>query len=511
MENQEAFLESLQQVRKYLQPYIKQRQDASQIRRILASHLNANLYSGESEPAPQPLSLVQSTYDSGTSSHGFRGVQKEYLRCARSNMKARREYSQIRRAHQSSQDPTALHSAPEAPSNESITSFLELVKQQQKNDVLRVSQDYINTLAKKPASDSQHLDPQVVLKNSERLPQCPPEVLQLAAPKDRTEIVDLQGLLEKLEKSVLRAKMLLKREQKLLSKFRSEHGNPTPNYTCRIQALGTTRNELISWIETELSEAAETSPESEGNDITSAHERGQDHVNSHLMMISRQYSQYAKTRHSLVAAASGHLPLPHSALENAQQLPEDVIQSRVINFGSQITHPYLNELLYITNQQKALVQQKSQLTISFARQLKEASQVLDRLEDESHLLPAYPIPANALSRRVIEGTGNFGELSSYEKPDSSRQVRGWTYASQASATAIKVAILEKLEEGSMAIDATRNSYNDIRLLLGERFDDQQDMEKHIDLREHSEQRMKDVWAKIDGSLGAIKHEGIDIN
>lgn len=477
-----------------LGPYIKQRQEVTQIRRILASHLNSNLHPQESGTLPQPLSLIESSSGLESTPHGLRGLQKEYIRCARGNVKARKDYAQISSEHRTKQNATKVLHQQDA--EDPISNFLHLVKQQQKHDVLCISQDYINMLNKKPAAMSHHLDPQKVLKNVESLPHVPSEVLQAPGTNSNPEGGDLCALLDRLEKSVLRAKMLLKREQKLLARFRAGQKSPSVIQTSKLQALGTARNELINWIETELARAGD-SPDSEEDCHSSSPDVGSERefMKSQLALISRQYARYAKVRQGLVNATSCNLDIELGGSVEETGVPEP-LEPKSMNFTSHITHPYFEELVSISNQQKSTSQQKSHLTISLAKLLKEASQGLDRLADESHLLQAHPAPSKPVQRRGMETSGSFGdEISNHEKPDSSKRARGWTYASESAATLAKMATLERLEEGSTLIDSTRQSFLDLQHLLGTESTEEPDHEGTL--------VSKDIWVKIDGTLGAI--------
>ncbi|CAG8982656.1 hypothetical protein HYALB_00006054 [Hymenoscyphus albidus] len=482
----------IRKLQKSLDPYVKQRRDAAQIRRILASHLNSTLHPQEPGSLPQPLSLVDSSCSLDSTTHGLKGAQKEYVRCARANLKARRDYAQASNEHQGKQNANKI--VVEQDAEDPISDFLHLVKQQQKHDVLCISQDYINMLNKKPAAMSQHLDPQDVLKNLDSLPHVPSEVLQAPGTKSNSEGGDLSALLDRLEKSVLRAKLLLKREQKLLAKFRANNESPSAIESSKLQALATARNELINWVETELARAGD-SPDSEDEHHSPSPgvELGRGFMDSQLLLISKQYARYAKLRQSLVNATTCDLDVNVGGFAEEATLSEQ-FEPKSIHSTSHISHPYFEELVSISNQQKATSQQKSHLAISLAKLTKEVSQALDRLTDESHLLQAHPFTDKAAQRRGRESSASFAEeISNHEKPDSFTRARGWTYASDSAATLAKMATLEKLEEGSTLIDSTRQSFLDLQHLIGSQPMDEGGREgtRH------------DIWAHINGTLGAI--------
>jgi len=93
MEDYDGLPEAFKKINRSLLLFIKQRQEVAQIRRILSSHLSGHLNVDGGLPVSRPLSLVDPTSSIDATPHGVRGVQKEYLRCVRANIKARKEYS----------------------------------------------------------------------------------------------------------------------------------------------------------------------------------------------------------------------------------------------------------------------------------------------------------------------------------------------------------------------------------------------------------------------------------
>ncbi|RDL36662.1 uncharacterized protein BP5553_06014 [Venustampulla echinocandica] len=505
MEGSGTLPEPILNIQQSLRSYIKPRQEVAHVRRILASNLNSSLNPAGERHLPQPLSLVDSSCLVDSTVQGPRGIRKEYIRCVRSNINARREYAQVGKDHNIK---TVGRDPMKRLSDDSTANFLDLVKQEQKHEVLRIVQSYIDMLSKKPAATAHRLDPKLVLKNVESLPQIPPEVMNVPGASERSGGADLNELVDQLEKSVLRAKMLLKREQKLLTGVRSRQETSKTNQASKLRALGTARNELIHWIETELSRAGESSPEvDEPVHVSEPEIVGREYIDNHLTAIRQQYARYTEGRQALLNATTGQLDNPSgTATDEDPELPLGTFESPGNeNAMSHITYPYLEKLLSVSNEQKATIQQKSHLTIGLAKQQKEAGQDLDRLADESHLLRAYPVPIKASRRSGMEVSSSFAEgMSNLEKPDSSQRVQPWVHASGSAATATKAAILEKLDEGSMAIDGTQQIFLDLRRLLGDDSGASKNVTDRADLRHASTSR--DMWVEIDGTLGAIKHE-----
>ncbi|KAF4627108.1 hypothetical protein G7Y89_g11047 [Cudoniella acicularis] len=296
--------------------------------------------------------------------------------------------------------------------------------------------------------------------------------------------------------------MLLKKEQLLLVKVRDGKCRPATSSTSKLQALGTARNELIQWIENELSRAGESSEETDMDvqRLAPGHQ-GRNYIESELVSIHRQYARYSKARQELVIVAVGQLdsqattnPDEHDALSL------ETLESDGSLNSTHLTYPYLEQMVSVLNEQKALIQQKSHITISLSKQLKEAGQGLDRQADESHLLPAYPMRAKVGPWKGPESSNSFAdEISNYEKPDSSQRAQAWVHSSASAANATKESILEKLEEGSMAIDDTRQILIELQRLLG--------VDNLVSLEDvENTSKSQDIWAGIDGNLSVIKND-----
>src|ERR1035438_2619361 len=99
MEDHHGLPEALKKASRSLQPFIKQRQEVTQIRKILSSHLGLHRNADGGLLVSRPLPLVDPISSIEATPHGVRGIQKEYLRCVRADIKARKEYSKASQEH----------------------------------------------------------------------------------------------------------------------------------------------------------------------------------------------------------------------------------------------------------------------------------------------------------------------------------------------------------------------------------------------------------------------------
>ena len=494
MQDYDAFPEALEKARRSLHPFIKKRKEAAQIRKVLSAHLCVHL---NVDGGLRPLSLVDPTSSIDAMPHGVRGIQKEYLRCVRANTKARKEYSKANKDCHVFQESQRVSgglrecSVSQDGTEGSLRSFLDLVQQRQKHERLRIVQDYIEMLSEKPAASAGHLDPQEVLKDVESLPRVPVEVINIntSSSSHMRNKNHLSVLVDQLEKSVLRAKILLKKEQNLLANFQAENANISLRGGSRLQAVDTTRCELINWIEGELGRAGDSPREADdGQGTTKAAKQGKEYIQTELASIQRQYARYTKARQALVASSGPATELsPIAELNQDLGLPATQEEPRSASGINHTIYPYLEAMVAVSNEQKAMIQQKSYLTISLSKQLKEGSQGLNRLADESHVLPAHPVPAIISQRKASEAV-SFGEqMSSHEKPDTSLRARAWVFASDSASYATKEAVSDRLVEGAKSTTEAHETMSDLEVLLGG-------------------DGKAEIWGTLDGNLGVIARE-----
>lgn len=505
--------EPIKQVHLSLEPFIKSRHEALHIRRVLAAHLRSHVGVKEDCLVSQPLSLAGATLNGEVPSSGVRGIRRDYVRSIRANVKAKEQYENSKRGHQLKDRPqqSEVYTGYVQEGPETILeSFFDVVKCRRKHERLRIVQDYIDMLAQKPAAAASHLDPEVVLRDVESLPNVPKELMNYSRPHQEFERTDLKALVGQLEKSVLRAKLMLKKEQRFLAKIKSDRLGASPvsvSRKGRLQALGMARNELINWIEIELAKAGESSQDSTAGHSNEVNEQaGKGYIENRLQLIQRQYSQYIKIRQSLVFAAIGRVePPPVKVCNNVieQQVErEDPFDSTAM---SHVIYPYLEELTYVSNMQKHIIQQKSYLTTSLAKQLKEVRQGFDRLGDESHLLLTHPLTLVNSSHH--KGPPSFSdEISSQGKLNSKLRARAWVFASDSATSATRKAIDEKLEEGKKSTLDAQQTLSELYSLFGEEAGKANVSGEVVIGESMPKVPKKDIWGQLDGQLGVIKTE-----
>ncbi|KAF5623479.1 hypothetical protein F52700_10101 [Fusarium sp. NRRL 52700] len=505
--------ETAETFRKALDPYIKPREQVNYIRRVLALHLGACSHDG---PVKQPLSLADPTRDV-TLDSSSKGIYREYIEALKANVDARRNYEDAVLSNLPS-----LSSAKELPfSSELLEEQVSLLKLQAKQARLAAVQSHLDSLMQKPAAAPEYLDPEDVFHDAASLPSVPKEVVNSLVAQQSVKKTDLTEQVAQLEKTVLRAKLLLRREEQLLRETRA-NAQSIPDVISngiRLHALNTTRNELINWIETELSKASgdgEGEGDEDGPKGHSLSTADQATINNHLNLIKEKYASYLATRRSILASAgerfeSSAVPVlaPSSTKQQVDE-PEPASSTYLLT-------PYIGALLALSKKQRAMITQKAHVNTTLGNEIKDTCMSLSHLEEESQLLPSHSV---APTSRRRSGLGEF--LASDERSGLTGKVQPWVLAADSAKITTLENVAEQIEGGQLALENSMQTLQEIDQLLGQGKVAQEE-ETQADTaeddvwleagprspskaRRHTEKRgtePRDVWSSLQGNLGLI--------
>ncbi|KAK1545325.1 hypothetical protein CPAR01_02827 [Colletotrichum paranaense] len=506
---------SIQKVQASLEPYVKPREQVAYIRRALALHLQACRQPG---PIQEPLSLVDASCRVRPTSE-VRGLQKEYLKALNANLKARNEYEITRDAA-----VTAAPSRPKAADpGDQIEQHVALVKLRQKQQRLLTIQKYLDLLGRQPAASPDFLDLEDIFRKSMSLPEVPKEVVNNFSVSASATKTNLGGLADQLEKVVLRAKLLLQREEQLLNGVRQNTASLAGQVSdeAKAHALDATRAELINWIETELSKASGEADD-QANGYNGHTEQAT--IDEHLGDIKSKYSKYVASRKALLNIVSEQTqPVlkPGGDVSSSNGRSQPIPPAPTVH----LLLPYLEKLLSLSREQKGMITQKSHIHNVLAKQARETRQALDHLAEESQLLPGHPMPG---AGRPKSGFGEDFSTAMAEKPVPSDRVKPWVFAADSAKIATLETVAEKIEEGQVALEGSTTALQEIDKLLGhepkqaemEAGDTTEEdiwltqgSEHKTEARQHIRHQSKgstithdDIWSVIDGKLGLIGHE-----
>ena len=504
METQGAGCEAFLKAREAISPFVRSRQEASHIRRVLTLDLKSHAEGNSGNTLTPPISLVNNTTALLPSAAKSHGLHKEYLRALKANVKAQQEYDSLSKHPNKSNDKQ----------NEgvSLTPYLSLVKQRQKLERLRILQDYVENLSSKGSATASFLDEPAA--STSGLPRLPPDVISAASHSAPSTSVNLPDLIQDLEKDVLRAKITLQSEKKLLKKVQADQKRTqrrmsvshAPNSEQIMKALDKTRNALITWIEDELVKAGDTSDNASEPALEAVSDKM---IEEAVDEVRAKYAEYLVARRRFISAAvKPVIPLAEATADESDDV--STAASPTANDEMvRLTTPYLAELLAVQEEQKSLTQQRSHLTTSLAKHNKETLQVFDRLAEESHLLAKYPSPTGAMASTFAAEMG----MAVKENSGVSHKAKEWIQAAEWAGLDTMESVCISVDEGRAAIEEARKVLGSVEDMLGydiqngEVGDDEGDIWlQEVDRTDSNSGKAarKNIWSSIDGNLGALE-------
>ncbi|CCU78826.1 unnamed protein product [Blumeria hordei] len=499
--------EALLKLMGVLEPFVKTRQEVTRIRRILRLLLISNLQAANDQPTSYFLSIPESSLSQDPPRTRMKGRHGEYLRCLQANIKARNEHLKLSMEHNiNSEDEShstsgTISSSNQDDANSVMESYIDLLRKRHKRERLRLIRDNIETLFQKPAASNQFLNPKETPEILASVPKVPSELMQQSdIDRDSVEEV-LEDMVIRLEKSILRAKIILKREQTLNSEVRVKTPVTCPVPQARLFALSSTRDELINWIESELARVGENSGTT--NKITlgnfSHQEIGSVNVDDSLRMIKGQYSGYVAVRQLLVDCLHDSTKMPFH-LDDVISMTTEPNEERG-GFDSKYNpNPCLNELAHLTTEIKQCIQHKSYLISSLGKQHEQTVRDFERLAQESHLLLSHPNPLSKTQRDRLDHQDSFvARLSSRGKPDLSFHAQAWVHAARSASHTITETVVENIENGLTSAANALHEIKNLKSLVG------------IDSEHKDNKVRRDIWEGLNGNLGAIKEIIGEIN
>ncbi|CAN8099302.1 unnamed protein product [Discula destructiva] len=505
--------ETVQAIQKALGPYIRPREEAEHIRRILALNLRS---CHEGGPQNSPLALAES--DCTIKTTDARGLQRDYLKALHANIKAQREYESVIQ-HQGGIETKGANASERTDAGR-LEEQVTFVKLRQKQERLQISEKYLDLLSQKPAASSDFMQPGEVFRGSAHLPAVPSTVVSSFTGDSSSTKTDLKALVDRLEKAVLRSKLLLKKEELLLEqvKARSTVSSGKVSDGVKLAALHATRNELITWMEAELAKASAVDEPAPENSQWGGAQLDKAHMNEQLALIKDKYANYVAARKSLIQLVAQS---PHPSIRPSEETHSTARSEPPPPAPS--THlitPYIENMLSISHEQKASITQKSHFSSVLAKQTEETGKALALLGEESQLLPEHPVRSRQ---------GHLGGHMSHKKgQEIVNRVQPWISAADAAKLATLEAVAETLVQGQTALEASTKHLAEIDQLLGRStgmreksidgdstIDDiwlaetqspQKGSQASMKKKADAFNEPKDAWSLLDGNLGLINAE-----
>jgi hypothetical protein len=511
---------TVESIQAALEPYVRPREEVSHIRRVLSLHLLSSYENGPRPgflALPGPDTIIKSTA-------GVRGLQRDYLRALHANIKAQQDQEVVKQAGQENRLLTTRGTNVSGRLEEHVTS----IKLQRKQERLQAVEKCLETLGQKLAASPEFGQPEEIFRDVYRLPGVPKTVVSGFASSNGTTKPDLKALIDRLEKAVLRSKLLLKEEEQLLEDARSRTTatREAVSDSSKFAALSAARNDLISWMEAELGKASHLDDSLQGGpDGKQQLTADMSHVRERLSLVKDKYAKYVAARKTLVQLIQERtqpveLVAPSRKVFNTQG---DIARA---NTSTHLITPYIEGLVRVGQAQRNFIAQKSHINTIFAKQTEDTIRAVDCLSEESQLIPDHLMASGARG-----GKGQGADPSNAHTDKLSDRVQPWISAADAAKLATLEAVAEKIEQGQVALEQSTRSLTEIDQLLGrntntggETMADEDSTMNDIWLAGCSSPRKgpmpnahtkdkgdrvnqkQDIWSTLDGDLGLINAE-----
>ncbi|RDW90675.1 uncharacterized protein DSM5745_02450 [Aspergillus mulundensis] len=519
---------------KPLAPYIKSRQEALRIRQALTRYLRSHITFVDNDPEhPDYLSqshLALCVSDNAVSDvkripTEFTGLRKEYLEALQANVAARKQRQSIADKVSAQRSGGTGTGRPFPDSSSELQAYLRLVRDRRRHAKLQVFEHYLHELQNRNSLRLEDFENQDGRNQTALL-----EEFEVENEGNGAVPGDVEELVHKLERAVIRAKSQLDQEKRLYAELKARavtEGSRTeePVPSVKAVALQKTRDELIQWVEDKLvgSGNSEEPPMRElpAEEI----EESARILEEQRVRIIQQYAIYTETRKRLLEAAAracqpvstastkpSPRTLDHRPSSSEEAPPIEPLQ--VQSYASDVLHP-------VSKAQRALALQKFYLSGMLAKEKSTAMRMLNRLSDESHLLPEYPILAR--QPRFKHATAALNNRNAASQADPAKQdeivnmAEAWAFASSAAGSGEKDYVEQKVEDGNERADRAEQELQKVYSLLNqdleEALEGEQD-QKNSDIWAHearatrssarlarAEKRSKGPWSRLNGMVG----------
>ena len=490
---------------KPLAPYIKSRQEALRIRQVLTSHLRSHItFAEEDLDRPNPhaeshLALCapqDAVVDVERISPDVTGLRKEYLEALQANVAARRAYESISEnvTSKTQQKKTPL-SDPDPNSN--LQAYLVLLRDRRRHAKLQVFQHYLQQLKTRQVAEPEDFDKtEDHNQHLRRIGEFEEGGLNDPGTEDSVE-----GLVHKLERAVIRARAQLEREKKLLAELKAQQESNSQrrsghvSQSVKVQALQRTRDALVQWVEEKL---VSVGANDEGPMEELSPEEIEDAANlldERKTQIGQQYGNYVEARRILLeTAAKACQPI---AAGPANQRQASIDQGKptteetpsldpldVVSFASEL-------LLPLSTSQRALALHKSYLSGMLSKEKSTTLRILNRMSDESHLLPEYPIlarqPRFKHAAAAINSRQSITAKEQAPPEEITTLAEAWAFAAGAAREHEQEYVAQKVVEGGETAEEALQMLEEICGTLN------QDLEE-IFPSGQEESHAPDIWA-----------------
>ncbi|RAL11667.1 uncharacterized protein BO97DRAFT_478400 [Aspergillus homomorphus CBS 101889] len=493
-----------------LAPYLKSRQEALRIRQALTAYVRSHIIFAENDPddpdfhAKSHLTLSvphDAVVGVKRIPPEITGLRREYLEALQANVDARKGYQAALDKHTtfSSERQQTAASKPRSDPSLDLAEYVKLLRDRRQNAKLQVFQRYLQELKERNRRRAESFvdigkRPEVIV---------PPEMLCEESRSSSDAGDSVEDLMHRLEKAVIRAKTHFDREKELLEELKEQRAldeDPLPDSTpaAKATALQRTRDELVYWVEEKLVSAG--SHEDSGSRPDLAPEDLEESVRlfeEQKAEVAKKYAEYVDARKAVLDAASRACQPIAVPSAPPSSRPTSIIQRKDASqepqsLGPMDVLPYAEKnLLPLLKSQRALALQKFYLAGLLGKEKATSLRMLNRLRDESHLLPEFPIVANQPRSNRAAAALSSRHVPQFPEPNKKDEVialaDAWAFASDEAGICEDEFVGEKLTEGCESAQKAKQALDAVCRSLN------QDTESTLPGNSKGKQGMGDVW------------------
>lgn len=218
---------TLSRLREALKPYIRNRQEALRIRRILSLYIGSAI-GGSGESIISPISLATPGRDGYVKAvpPDLSGVRKDYLLALQANIKAREEYERtVQGLSPANETDNDLRQRQQGETHvRSVSTYLDLLELQKRYEKLKVIKNLLRVLQKEEPAKQDYLSIDWVKQEANAADDLLPTYENQTTVDPSRNDAQSQLLMSRLEKAVLCASETVKREKGLLEELRAKRG-----------------------------------------------------------------------------------------------------------------------------------------------------------------------------------------------------------------------------------------------------------------------------------------------
>lgn len=521
-------MDSIPQFAEPLAPYVDAREEVLKIRRALTLYLQSQIAFVDDEP-PSHLALCSAHNVDGVKDippEMGNGLRAQYLRALSANVAARKQYNAALRelARLKEKKRNAERQDSSAGKVPELLSYLSTLRARREREKVQFFRQYLAKLNDMEAAQEDYL----ALRDGDRM-----MLYSHASGPDTGAITDgaagedVDAILYDLERTTLLAQRRLSLERKKIGS-QSRQEKKEVGAGVKLKALSRVRDELVQWAEESLASAGTDDGnvlpgmmvKSEGSFLEPFEEK--------RSRIQEQYRKYLASRQTLLGAIHDTtLPLPtaDTKIPSQKTLPHDSGDEDLI--GSSVFLSYaLRNLLPLSKAQKSTTIQRSYTSAVLEKENWMTCKVLGRLQDESHLLPEYPMhekqsrlrhALNSITNRrsSLVRTGSEDKLAT----EVVGHAEAWAFASAAAGDTTSDFVEDKLTRGTEMSRITEDALREVYQAMDRDYDEaameteRQALEEKwtpaaraMNRRKSAmifEKQVKSPWSALNGKVGVL--------